>query len=154
MFLLRRFQDLEDMVSTTVMRRNRPWRGTNLERAEQALVDAHHGAGVVELAAVVWRAEKGHELALGEELVAVFHNLVGTADEIHVVLLQEARNDVRPECEGHTTVVFAPAGDVLIGIRPQQVAQQSAIGDLEVCQVSYVTRPEEGESFNIRRWGA
>lgn len=104
--------------------------GTNLERAEQALVDAHHGTRIVKLAAVVGRTEQGDELALGEEFVAVFHDLVSAADEVHVVLLQEARHHVRAKGEGHAAVVFAPAGDVLVGIGPQEIAQQSAIGDL------------------------
>jgi len=66
----------------------------NLEGAEQALVHAHHGAGIVKLAAVVGRAEERHELALGEELVAILDNLVSTADEVHVVFLEEAGDDV------------------------------------------------------------
>lgn len=107
-------------------------RGTNLERAEQALVYAHHGTCVVELATVVGGTEQSDELALGEELVAIFYDLVGTADEVHVVLLQETGDHVGTKCEGHTTVVFAPASNILIGIGPQKVAQQTAIGDLQV----------------------
>jgi hypothetical protein len=60
---------------------------TNLERAEQALVYAHHGTCIVKLATVVGSTEQGDELALREELVAIFHDLMGTADEVHVVLL-------------------------------------------------------------------
>jgi hypothetical protein len=47
----------------------------DLEGAHQRVVHAHHGAGVVELAAVVGRREDGHQLALGEELVPVLHHL-------------------------------------------------------------------------------
>jgi len=54
--------------------------GTNLEGAEQTLVDAHHGTGVVELATVVGGTEESDKLALGEELITVLDNLVGTAD--------------------------------------------------------------------------
>ena len=46
------------------------------EGAHQALVDRHDRAGVVELAAVVGRREDGHQLPVGEELVAVLHHLV------------------------------------------------------------------------------
>lgn len=105
--------------------------GTNLERAEQALVYAHHGTCVVELATVVGSTEQSDELTLGEELVAIFYNLVGTADEVHVVLLQETGDHVRTKRKGHTTVVFAPASNILIGIGPQKVTQQTAIGDLK-----------------------
>ena len=44
---------------------------------------------------------------------------MGTADEIHVVLLEEARDDVWSESEGDATIVFAPASDVLVRIRPE-----------------------------------
>lgn len=102
----------------------------NLEGAEQALVDTHHGASIVELAAVVGCAEQGDELALGEELVAVLDDLVGTTDEVHVVLLQEAGNDIGTKGEGDTTVVFAPASYVLVGIGPEQVTEETAVGNL------------------------
>lgn len=39
-----------------------------------------------------------------------------TADKIHIVLLQKPRYDVRPKGERDTTVVFAPASDILIRI--------------------------------------
>ena len=40
----------------------------NLEGAHEGVVDGHHGAGVVELAAVVGSGEDGNKLAAGEEL--------------------------------------------------------------------------------------
>jgi hypothetical protein len=62
---------------------------TYLEGAEQALVDAHHGTCIVEFTTVVGRTEQCDELALGEELVAILHNLVSSAYQIHIVFLQE-----------------------------------------------------------------
>lgn len=59
----------------------------HLEGTQQALIYAHHGAGIVKLAAVVWSTEERDELALGEELVAVFDHLMRTADQVHVMLL-------------------------------------------------------------------
>jgi hypothetical protein len=47
----------------------------HLEGAHERLVDAHHGARVVELAAVVGRAEDGDQLPLCEELVPILHHL-------------------------------------------------------------------------------
>ena len=114
-------------------------RATNLERAEETLINAHHGTSIVELSAVVGCAEQSHELALREEFVTILDNLVGTADEIHVVLLEEAGDDVRSECEGDTTVVLAPPGDVLVRVRPQQVAEQAAVRDL--AKGGYVSTP-------------
>lgn len=52
----------------------------DLERAHQRLVHAHHRPRVLEFPAVVGRAENCHQLSLREELVALLHNLVGSAD--------------------------------------------------------------------------
>lgn len=53
-----------------------------------------------------------------------------TTDQIHVVLGEEPRNDIRAEGEGYATVIFTPAGDVLVWIGPQQVTEQPTVGDL------------------------
>ena len=103
---------------------------TYLEGAQQALVDAHHSTCIVEFSTVVWRTEQCDELALRKELVAVFNDLVGTANQVHVVFLQEARDNVRTECETDTSVVFAPASDVLVRIGPQEIAEKTAVRDL------------------------
>jgi len=58
-----------------------------LEGTEQALINAHHGSGVVEFATVVGCTKQRNKLALREELVAILHDLMGAADEVHVVLL-------------------------------------------------------------------
>lgn len=108
---------------------------TNLEGAEQAFVHAHHGTRIVKLPAVVWRAEQGHELTLGEELVTILDDLVGTADQVHVMLLEEARHHVRSKGKADTSVIFAPARYILVGVGPQEIAKQAAVGDL-VEQVS------------------
>jgi hypothetical protein len=55
---------------------------------------------------------------------------VRSADQIHVVFLEESRNYVGPKCEGYASVVFAPASDVFVGVRPQKVAEQTAVGNL------------------------
>jgi hypothetical protein len=112
---------------------------TDLERAEQTLVDAHHGTRIVKFSAVIRGAEESHKLALGEKLVSVFHNLVRTANEVHVVLLQKTGYDVWAKREGDTSIIFAPSSDVLVRVGPKQVAQQTAVGNL--CQsVSQMTR--------------
>jgi len=50
-------------------------RQTYLERAQEGFVDTHHRACVVELSAVVWRAEQRDEMSFREELVAVLDDL-------------------------------------------------------------------------------
>jgi hypothetical protein len=102
----------------------------NLEGAEKALVDAHHGSSIIKLSAVVRRAEESDKLAFREELVTILDNLMGTADQVHVMLLEEARDDVRAKGEGYTTIVLAPSSDVLIWVGPEQIAEQAAVGNL------------------------
>lgn len=55
---------------------------------------------------------------------------MSTANQVHVVLLQEPRDDIGAEGERDTSVVFAPPRDVLVGIGPEQVAEKTAVGDL------------------------
>jgi len=93
-------------------------------------------------------------LALREELVAVLDNLVSTADEVHVVFLEESRHDIRPEGERDTTIVFAPAGDILVGIRPQQVAEKTAVGDLSNIVLVMEGKRNEGVRWYIHQSGA
>jgi hypothetical protein len=89
-----------------------------LEGAEQALVDAHHCTSIVEFTTVVGCAKQRYKLALREEFVSVLHNLMSTADEVHVVFLQEARYYVWSKCEADASVVLAPPSDVLVRVGP------------------------------------
>ena len=114
---------------------------TNLERAEQTLVDAHHCTGVVELSTVVRRGEQRDELPLREELISILHNLMRTADEIHVVLLQETRHDIRTKREANSAVVFAPSGNILVGVGPQEIAKETAVRNLEIQSAPPPTPP-------------
>ena len=102
----------------------------DLEGAHEGLVDGHHGSGVVELSAVVRGGEEGDELPAGEELVSVLDDLVGTADEVEVVLVQELGDDVLSEGEGDAAVVLAPAVNVLVGVGPEQIAKKAGVGNV------------------------
>lgn len=102
----------------------------DLERAQQALIHTHHGAGIVELTTVIRSREQRYQLSLGEEFVTIFHHLVGSAYQIHIVFLKEAGYHVGTERKGDTSVVFGPARDVLVWIRPQQVTQQTDVGNI------------------------
>ncbi|GIX60680.1 ABC1 family protein [Babesia caballi] len=100
----------------------------NLERAHERLVDAHHRPRVVELAAVVRRAEERDQAPLGKKLVAVLHHLVRAADEVQLVLDQKVDHNVGAEGERNAAVVLAPARGVWVGVAPQQVAQEPGVG--------------------------
>ena len=114
---------------------------TYLERTQQALINAHHGARVVKFSAIIRRTEKRYQLSLREELIAIFHDLVGATDEIHVVFLQEARYNVGTKGEGYATVVFTPARNVFIRIRPQQIAEKTTIRNLYISLDQYPRSP-------------
>jgi hypothetical protein len=43
---------------------------------------------------------------------------MSTADEIHVMLLEEAGYNIRAKGERNTSIIFTPAGDVLVRIGP------------------------------------
>ena len=73
--------------------------------------------------AIVWCAKNGHQSSIVPELVPILHNLMCSTNEIHVVLLQESRHNVRSEGERDTSVVLAPASNILVGIRPEEIAE-------------------------------
>ena len=52
---------------------------------------------------------------------------MGAADEVKVVLCQELLDHVGSKGEADAAVVFAPARDVRVWVRPQQVAQQPSV---------------------------
>lgn len=53
---------------------------------------------------------------------------MGSADQIHVVFMEEFGDYFGAKSEADSSIVLAPAHRVLIGVRPQQVAQESLIG--------------------------
>ena len=59
------------------------------------------------------------------------------AYQVHIVLLQEARHDIWPEGEGDAAVVLRPAGDVLVRVGPEQIAQEAAVRNLLVHQQTF-----------------
>ena len=69
--------------------------------------------------------EERDELSLGEEFISILDDLMCSTNEIHVVFLQETRNDVGTESKRNSTIVLGPSSDFLIGIRPQKIAKQS-----------------------------
>lgn len=100
----------------------------DLEAAQQRVIHTHHRACIVKLSTVIRCREECDQLSLSEKLVAVFHHLMCSADQVHVVLLQESRHHIWTEGERNTAVIFGPSGNVLVGIRPQQITEQSWYG--------------------------
>ncbi len=52
-------------------------------------------------------------------------HLVGAADEIEVVAVQEALHNLRAKGKADSAVILAPRGRVLVRVRPQQVTDQA-----------------------------
>ena len=75
------------------------------------------------LSTVIRGREQGDELSLCKELVSVFYDLMRSADQIHIVLLQKARDDVGSESKRDTSIVFTPPGDILVGVGPEEVTE-------------------------------
>jgi hypothetical protein len=79
-----------------------------LKRAHEGLIDTHHRSRILKLAAVVGCTENGNQLPLGKELVSFFNHLMGSADQVDVVLLQEVTHDIATENETHSSLVLGP----------------------------------------------
>merc|ERR1719229_68317 len=93
-----------------------------LKRAHQSLVYRHHCTRIVKFAAIVWCTEEGDQLALGEEFVSIFNNLMSSAYQIKIMLVQELCHNFCSKCKADSSIVFTPAHRFLVRIRPQQVA--------------------------------
>jgi hypothetical protein len=102
----------------------------DLEGAHQIRINRHDSTRVVELVAVVRRAEDGDQLALREELVAILDDLMRAANQVEVMLAQELLDDVGTEGEGHTSVVLAPSDETFFGVGPQEIANEAGVGDI------------------------
>ena len=73
-------------------------------------------------------------------------DLVGSADEIEVVLGEEVPDDVLSEGEGNPSIVLTPSDDVSIGVGPKQVAHQAC------CLVPRTERERERDRERAKRY--
>lgn len=53
-----------------------------------------------------------------------------TTNQVHIVFLEEAGDNVGAKGETDTSVIFAPTGNVFVGVGPQKIAEQTTVGDL------------------------
>jgi len=51
-----------------------------------------------------------------------------SAYQVNVVFLAEGSDYLLAKCKGHPSVVFSPALDIFVGIRPEQVTEQACVG--------------------------
>lgn len=60
----------------------------------------------------------------------VCSHLMGTTDQIQVVLVQEFGHHLRAEGKRYAPVVLPPAQNILVWIRPEQITQQALVRDI------------------------
>merc|ERR1719253_487640 len=96
----------------------------HLEATHKGVVNRHHGTRIVKLPAIVRGAEDCNQLPLGEELIPILNDLMCAANQIQVVLLKEAGNDIGTKYERHPAIIFCPTRYVLVWVGPQQVAAE------------------------------
>jgi len=53
--------------------------------------------------------------------------LVGPANEVHVMFVEELGHNIRTKSERDTTVILSPAHDIFIGVSPEQITQQTLV---------------------------
>lgn len=51
-----------------------------------------------------------------------------SADEIHIMVIQEGRNYIPSKHETYTSFILTPSGHTLLRISPKQVTQKAGIG--------------------------
>lgn len=57
-------------------------------------------------------------------------HLVRSAYQVKVVFMEELGDHLCPECETHAPVILAPAHGVLVGVWPQEVAEEPLVRDI------------------------
>ena len=71
---------------------------------------------------------------------------MGAADQVQVVSAQELGHHVFTKGERDAAVVLAPTNDVLVGVCPQQIAEESRVR--YVCTSSYI----RSGPVSVLRW--
>ena len=75
---------------------------------------------------------------------------MSSAYQIHVVFLQKSGDDIRSERERYTSIVFTPASDILVRIRPQEIAEKTAIRNLNLSVEVLAMLTQENTTFSWR----
>lgn len=82
------------------------------------------------LTAIIGGAEQRDQLSFGEKFVTVFDYLMRPANQIEIVLVQKFADHFGAECETDASVVLTPTHLILVGIGPQQIAEEALIWDV------------------------
>ena len=55
---------------------------------------------------------------------------MSSANQVQVVSVEEFGDHVSSECEADSSVVLSPSLDILVGVRPEQITEESGVGDI------------------------
>lgn len=47
--------------------------------------------------------------------------------EIQIMFMEKLSNHFSTKCEGHSSVIFTPAQDILVRVRPQEITQEALV---------------------------
>lgn len=59
------------------------------------------------------------------------------------MFLQETGNHVRTEGEADASIIFTPASDVFVGVRPKEITEQATVRDLQQAVSTHVNTSQE-----------
>ena len=89
------------------------------------LVDTHNGAGVVKPGAVVEYRKHRHQLTICEEFETIHNNLVPSAYQMHVVLVEELVYNLGTERQAtRSSAALFPGLRILVWIGPEQIVNK------------------------------
>lgn len=57
-------------------------------------------------------------------------DLMSPTDQVEIMFVKELGDNICTKCVGDTPVIFTPSHHIFIGIRPEQVTQESLIWDV------------------------
>lgn len=93
------------------------------ELADERVVDDHNRCCVVPLAIVVRGREYSYQSSVCKELITILYHLVGSTNQVDVMLFIEFLNDIPPKCMAYASFVVAPGHYVFVWITPKQVTK-------------------------------
>lgn len=97
----------------------------NLKRAQERFVDTHHCTCIVKFPTVIWCRKQCNQLSFCKEFVSIFNDLMRSANQVHIVLLQESGHDIGTKGKGYSSIILWPSRDVLVWIWPKKIAKKT-----------------------------
>lgn len=100
------------------------------EATSQVLSHFHQAPVVFKHSAVVGGAEDGHQLPIGEELIAIINHKMTSANEINFIFVTEIFHNLLIEGEADSSLILFPVNIGLLGVTPEEITKQASIRDV------------------------